>query len=317
MTWCVVGVDGGGSKTIARVTALDGTTLGEGTATGSNWESAGVDGAVAAIDSAVRTALTVAGRSAADVCSAAFGLAGVDWPSDRQLLDDALAALGLAGRRWVDNDVAIALRAGCTAGWGIVSNVGTGTVTAGRNRAGEQARTMAVGWGEPSGASGMVRDAIHAIAAAHHRTAPTTALTALVLDAAGMGDEPALFEALSRQRIRSNSAWAPLIGRAAADGDDVAQRLLVTGGERHGAMAVGTAERLGMCDDAFDLALSGSVHHARDRWFSPAFAATVAAGCPSATLALTNTPPVQGAVLIALDWIDVARGTGAGSDPRS
>ena len=51
----------------------------------------------------------------------------------------------------VCNDSRIALRAGCSKPWGIVSSVGTGSVTAGVNREGRWFRTMAVGWGEPSG----------------------------------------------------------------------------------------------------------------------------------------------------------------------
>ena len=300
MTACVVGVDGGGSKTLARVAALDGVTLGEGSAGGSNWESVGVAGAVAAIGAAVGDALSTAGRTGGDVLAAAFGLAGVDWPSDAATMSDALGALALGGERWVDNDVMVALRAGCREGWGVASNVGTGAVTAGRNQAGDVFRTMAVGWGEPSGASGMARDALHSIAAAYHRTAPATALTALVLGAVGASDEAELFERLSRGRLRSSAGWAPLIGRAAVDGDDVAQRLLVAAGERHGAMVVGVANRLGMTGDGFDVAMSGSVHQAGDPWFAPAFARSVADGCPLASLVVASVPPVQGAVLLAV-----------------
>ena len=306
---CVIGVDGGGSKTVARVALLDdvspGGPLGEAVAGGSNWESVGVDGAVAAIATAVSGALAVAAVAPSDVVVAAFGLAGVDWPCDVDLLDGALGvalgALGLGGRRWVDNDVAIALRAGCSASWGVVSNVGTGTVTAGRNRDGAFVRTMAVGWGEPSGATGMARDALHAIGAAHHRTGPVTALTDLVLEMTALRDAPALFEALSRRRLRPSAAWAPLITRAAAAGDAVSRALLSSAGDRHGAMVVGVADQLGLVEQSFELALSGGVHRARDPWFASAFATTVSAGCPGAQPALVDVAPVHGAVLIARD----------------
>ena len=300
---CVVGVDGGGSKTLARVAALDGSTLGEGAAGGSNWESVGVDGAVAAVRVAVEEALRRAGRSRVDVGASVFGLAGVDWPSDAATLHDALAGLDLGGERSVDNDVMAALRAGCRAGWGVASNVGTGAVTAGRNRSGAAFRTMAVGWGEPSGASGMARDALHAVAAAHHRTGPPTSLTQRILDAVRVRAVDDLFERLSRHRLRSSASWAPLIGDAAGEGDGVARSILVAAGERHGAMVVGVADRLAMREDAFDVALSGSVHGARDPFFTPSFAATVAHGCPAAALVIAEVPPVQGAVLLAVDLL--------------
>ena len=171
----VIGVDGGGTKTDVVVADRGGTELALVTAGGSNHESIGTEKMAAVIERRRRRrAWPRPTVERADVVASAFGLAGVDWDSDVVLVGSALDVLALPGDRVIVNDSRIALRAGCTQTWGIVSNVGTGAVTAGVNRCGEWFRTMAVGWGEPSGSWTIVSDSLHSIAAHHHRTGPTT-----------------------------------------------------------------------------------------------------------------------------------------------
>ena len=79
--------------------SADGRVLGSGRSGGSNWESAGLDGAVNAIAGAVDAALEEAGAHARpDVAVSVFALAGVDWPVDHVRLPHALGLLGLGGR---------------------------------------------------------------------------------------------------------------------------------------------------------------------------------------------------------------------------
>jgi N-acetylglucosamine kinase-like BadF-type ATPase len=152
----VIGVDGGATKTDAVVMSADGEVLGSGRAGCSNWENAGLEGAVDAIAAAVAGALEDAGRARADVVATVFALAGVDWPADHVRLTAALEILGLGGTTLVTNDAFAALRAGASGPTGCVSSAGTGAVAAGRNAAGETARTMAEGFGELGGAGDIV-----------------------------------------------------------------------------------------------------------------------------------------------------------------
>jgi N-acetylglucosamine kinase-like BadF-type ATPase len=297
----VLGVDGGGSKTEVMVADLDGECLAVGRSGGSNWEGVGHDAAVEQIAVALDEALASAGLHRGDVVASAFGLAGIDWPSDVPPMRAALERLELAGPLVVDNDSRIALRAGSSTGWGIVSNVGTGTVTAGLDRAGRWFRTMAVGWGEPSGASSLVRDALHAVAAAHHGAAPATALTDAFLQRLGRTDVLDLFEALSRRRLRVGADLAPLVDDMAIGGDPVAAEIVRTSGRRHGEMVVGVAQRLEMEAEGFELVCCGSRHVHATSIFADAFAAAVLNGCPRASMVTFDGRPALGAVLLALD----------------
>ena len=296
----VVGVDGGGTKTDVVVAALDGTVVATAQAGGANPEGMGAERMAEVIAQGIDQALHASGVERADVVAAAFGLAGVDWDSDVDMVDHALATLGLPGPRTVVNDSQVALRAGCTQPWGIVSSIGTGTVTAGVNRQGHWFRTMAVGWGEPSGSWSMVADSLHAIAAHHHGTAPATLLTDLYLEALDHPDVLAMFEAITRGRSRVGGHLAPLLDEAAARGDTVANDVLTNLARRHAAMVIGVAERLDMADDDFELVTSGGVHSAGGL-FEAVFAERVAEACAGATLVPLRVSPAMGAVSLALE----------------
>jgi N-acetylglucosamine kinase-like BadF-type ATPase len=296
----VIGVDGGGTKTDVQVADADGRVLGSASVGCTNHETVGLESAMAELRRGVEVALAAADRSVDDVAAAVFGLAGVDWPSDERTIAASIAEFGLAGRCRVVNDAFVALRAGTTSGWGIVSSVGTGAVVAGVDRAGTCVRTMAVGWGEPCGSSSLVADALHAIAAAHHHTGPPTILTERFLEALGIDGVLAMFEAISRGALRIGGRHAPLVSAAADEGDAVAGRIVDQSAAQHAAMVVGVAERLSMLDDDFELVMSGGVHRGAAR-FAARFCEAVLVRCPRAVMLPLARPPVEGAVLLALD----------------
>jgi N-acetylglucosamine kinase-like BadF-type ATPase len=308
----VLGVDGGGTKTDLAVATLDGECVARRRVGGTNHESLGIRDAVAELERGVRLVLADAGASPDEVVSSVFGLAGVDWASDEVALDAAIAGFGLGGRRLVCNDSAVALRAGTSVPWGIVSSIGTGAVVAGVDPSGRRFRSMSVGWGEPCGAASLARDALHAIAAAHHRTAPPTVLTELVLaelgvGESGVGEVTALFEALSRGRLRPDGRLAPLVTAAAAAGDEVARAIVDRSAVAHAAMVVGTAAHLDLTHMAFELVTAGGVHAAGGA-FVERFAVEIATHCPNARIVPLRRPPVDGAVDLALERLTPPRG---------
>jgi N-acetylglucosamine kinase-like BadF-type ATPase len=305
----VVGVDGGGTKTDIVVADLHGAELAATQTTGTNHEGIGIDSVVVTLRDAIDGLLAGLGASPTDVAMSVFGLAGIDWASDVANVGAALQGLGLDGQMLVVNDSEVALRAGCTEPWGIVSSVGTGTVTAGVNRQGDRFRTMAIGWGEPSGSSSMVSASLNAVAAAYHGTGPATALTEVFLEALGFDSVPALFEALTRGRTRIGAGWAPLLDRAVDVGDDVAVGVLERTAERHADMVGGVARHLGMEHDEFDLVMSGGVHQANAR-FAEHFRGHVHGQCPGARPVMLGVAPVRGAVQLALDALGRAAEAG-------
>ena len=299
----MIGVDGGATKTDAVVLGGDGTLLGSGRAGGSNWESAGRDGAVSAIGLAVERALEQAGAARGEIAAAAFALAGVDWSGDHVHFDGALDALGLGGRRLVTNDAFAALRAGISGQAGCVSSAGTGAVAAGRNEAGETARTMALGFGELGGAGEIVERAIWACARMREASGPDTALATALCAALGASDLDDLFEAISRRGLAPGAELAPLVLDVAAGGDAVARALLAEQGRSLADEVLGVGRRLRMLDGPFELVVAGSVHLAGSASLDDAFAARVAEVAPQAWIVPLREPAVVGAARLALDLL--------------
>jgi len=301
----VVGVDGGGTKTHVCVATTAGEVLGFTTGGCANWETAGLDGVADELATALDAALTSAGVAPHDLTASAFCLAGMDWPSDAGRLKPVLANLGLGGTVTLTNDSFAALRAGTPDPFGCVSVAGTGGVCAGKNRRGESARTMAIAIGEASGAWGLVRGALDAVAAAHHTSGPPTALTERLVASADSSDIEAYFEGLSRGEVRVDAGFATEVFAAADDGDEVACTVAAVCGAQHGRDLAGVVRRLGMADDTFDVVLAGGVHTAANPVFSEAFAQEVHTLAPAARLRTLAAPPVAGAVLLAIEAADV------------
>jgi N-acetylglucosamine kinase-like BadF-type ATPase len=299
----VLGVDGGATKTDAVVMSADGRILGSGRAGSSNWESIGLADAVNAIVLAVDTALAEAGHTRRDVAAAVFALAGVDWPADHVRLAGALDFLGLGGERYVTNDAFAALRAGTSGRAGCVSSAGTGAVAAGRNEAGQTARTMAEGFGELGGAGDIVERALWACARMREASGPETALASALCAALGTPDLDSLFESIKRQGLAVGAELAPVVLEVAARGDEVAQRLLEEQGRSLADEVLGVARRLGMLEEAFELVIAGSVHLAGSLPLDTAFAERVAARAPRAQIIPLRERAVVGAARLALDQI--------------
>jgi N-acetylglucosamine kinase-like BadF-type ATPase len=204
------------------------------------------------------------------------------------------------------NDCFGALLAGATHAHGIASVAGTGGSTCGRNRAGATFRTFAGSIGEGSGAHGIVRAAIDALAQEHHGSAAPTALTPALLDALGYDSTPALFEALMRAHALGvfDSGLARIVSEVAAAGDLCAREVMRAAGVQHGRDVVGVARRLDMLFDETEVVCAGGVHRG-DAGFGEAFRAEVRLRVPAATFVRLDAPPVVGAAVLALDHTGV------------
>jgi N-acetylglucosamine kinase-like BadF-type ATPase len=266
-----------------------------------NWEVVSLDEARRAFSSTVGAALSAAAAEPADIAAAAFGVAGVDWPADEELVAELVRSLELPAPFVVANDAFPALRAGAAENVGCVSSAGTGSVTAGRNAAGETFRTLAVGAGEQSGAGGLVFDALDAIAAAHHGDGAPTALTDSLLVAAGADSVSELFRRIEREGLQIGAEQAPVVLELAAAGDGVAVEIARRAGERLARTAAAVATRLGLAAGSFPLVRAGSVHLAGSTTLDGAFTETAARLVPTGEVTVTRMPPAAGAVLLAIE----------------
>jgi N-acetylglucosamine kinase-like BadF-type ATPase len=148
----LLGIDGGGTSTIAWLADAEGRVLGRGRAGPSNLKTVGADAARQALEQAISLAFAEAGLVVVPVESACLGLAGFDRPEDRELLLAWSDRGPWARRLAVVNDGALVLAAGTPEGWGLGIIAGTGSIAVGRARDGRTAR--AGGWGPIIGDEG-------------------------------------------------------------------------------------------------------------------------------------------------------------------
>lgn len=297
----VLGVDGGGSKTHAMVADERGRALGFASSDRSNWEDAGIDGAGIALEKAITGALAAAGVLAGDLAAASFGLAGLDWDDDRLMLAALIEPLGLAGPMTLDNDSFIALRAGTSQPFGVVVIAGTGTVAAGRDRAGRTFRTPGLGpmYGDFGSATDVAEEAVRAVADAYTGRGPETSLSELLPPLARCTSPRELLQRLSRGAIPLPPA-APLVLQQAAAGDEACREIVVQAGAALGQAAAVVARRLGLDGEAFDMVMAGGLFRGRSRLLETTLAEALRRVAPGAVPVRLACRPVVGAVIEAL-----------------
>ena len=261
-----LGVDGGQSGTVAAIGDETGRVLGEGEAGPSN-HAAGAEGR-AKLERAVRDCVGQAAAkanldaAALEFESACFGMSG--GPEGKHAI---LSGLIRAERLRVTTDAAVALAGATASGLGVVVIAGTGSMALGRNGQGRTAR--AGGWGDifgdEGGAFDMVRQAARAALRMEEGWGPETSLRASLLDATSSVDANQMLHRFytpewERSRV---AALAPLVDRAAGEGDAVAQHVVNQAAQELAQLAAAVRSQLWKPAEVVELAYSGGVFESR------------------------------------------------------
>jgi N-acetylglucosamine kinase-like BadF-type ATPase len=263
----VLGVEGGGTKTIAWLAPRDApheaSVLGRGKAGPSNVRSIGFEPAMRNIDLAIQLSFEAAELERGSVASICIGLAGADRDAERVPLRQWAESERLADRVIVTNDAMPLIYAGCADGCGMAIISGTGSVVFGRNRAGQVARCG--GWGPLFGDEGsgyaIAIAGLRAVARAADGRGPETMLQACFLQALQVSTAneliPAIYSpSIDRAQIATH---ANVVFAAAAAGDTVAGRILDDAADRLGEMVSSVAKQVGFTNTPIPLALTGGV----------------------------------------------------------
>jgi N-acetylglucosamine kinase-like BadF-type ATPase len=297
-----LGVDVGGTKTHALVADETGKAVGFSETGPGNHEVVGYDGLVAALKETTGSALTMAGIGSADIAGAGFGVAGYDFPSERQPTLEAIATLGLAYPVEAVNDVFIGLIAGASQGWGVAIDSGTGTNCWGRDRNGR------VGWitgcgdpfGEHGGAGDLVAQAIRAISHEWSRRGPPTQLTPAFLKLVGADSLDQFIEGLALRWYTFYPDAAPLVFQVANDGDPVAREIIAWLGQELGWSVIAVIRQLEIQALEFEVVLIGSLFKGGPMLIEP-LKQTVLQEASRACFVHLSAPPVVGGVLLGME----------------
>jgi N-acetylglucosamine kinase-like BadF-type ATPase len=262
------------------------------------------------LDDIIGQAAIQAGIERADIVAAGFGLAGYDWPEDRQPHVNIIRDLLPADLPFeLVNDAFIGLLAGTSAGWGVVVAAGTSCNCYGRNPQGDIGRVIGSShFGEYAGGGELVWWAVQAVARSWSQRGPATRLTDALVAATGATDAADLLAGLMRGRYVLSASTAPLVFATAAKGDRVALDLVRQAGHELGQLAIGVIRQLDLASLPVDIVLSGSFYNGSPL-IQETMAETIHEVAPRARLVRLEAPPVVGAVLLAMEQ--------AGMDPAA
>jgi len=262
----LLGIDGGGTKTTARLARLDGSgplsTLGEGKAGSSNLRAVGYEKAIANLDAAIDSAWAGAGRSATQVDSAVLAVSGAGRADVQQLLTDWATRRELAKRLLLVHDAEAVLAAGTPNGHGVALVAGTGSVAFGRDPQGSTA--IAGGWGywfgDEGSAFSLGQQGLRAVSQAADGRGKSTCLTEAVVSFLDIENSRDILSALSKkQDVRLAIAeLASIVTQAASEGDLVAQTIAEQAAAALAALVRSAVSQLAL-DADFPLVLAGGV----------------------------------------------------------
>lgn len=299
-----LGIDVGSSKTHALITDETGICVGFGKSSGGNHQGVGYEGLTNVLTESFAQACEMSGVDISDITGAGFGVAGYDFPSDRDPHLQAIAVLGLSCPIEVVNDGMNGLLAGATRGIGVNVTAGSSNNCRGRGRNGQEGRIVGNGvtFGEFGGALEIMGRGLQMVNYAWIKRIPPTSLTQIYLEATGAKNELDLMEGLSNGKYHLFPFLAIQVINAARNGDKAACDVLQWAGEELGWLAVSVARQIEMEDEEVEIIQSGSVFRAGELISKP-MRKLILQHCPKAKLVRLDGPPVVGAVILGMEQV--------------
>jgi N-acetylglucosamine kinase-like BadF-type ATPase len=303
VTQYFLGVDVGSTKTHAIIAKEDGEVLGFGAAGAGNHEVVDYEGLEKALSGATSRACAGAQITSDQISGAGFGVAGYDWPSERQSTLDTIAALGLKAPVEAVNDAVLGLLAGSAEGWGVTVVSGTGCNCWGWDRSRKRIGRVTgngISMGEYGGASELVFKAIQAVAYEWIQRGPATRLSQAFIQYVGARDFDDFMDGLNTERFTIEASAAPLVFETARSGDPVAIETIRWIGNELGEMVNSVIRQLEFERLEFDLVMVGSTFRGGSLLID-AMRQRVYTNAPGAHLVYLDHPPVMGALLLGME----------------
>jgi N-acetylglucosamine kinase-like BadF-type ATPase len=306
-----LGVDAGGTKTHALIANETGKAVGFGLAGAGSWEFIGYEGLTKTLLDVSSQALRMANIDIAQINGTGMGLAGFDWPSQRQAHLDAIRPLNLSCPLEIVNDSVLGILAGTREGWGISIVSGTGCNCRGWTRDHlREGRVVGGGsqWsGEAAGGSDIVLRAMRAVTFEWDKRGPSTALTPAFIDKTGAKNLDDLIEGVYLGRFDFDPSMILLVFEIARNGDPQALEVIRWAGCELGLMAVSVINQLALQEELFEVVLIGSLFDGHPA-MAESMREVIHQHAPGASLVRLDVPPVIGGIIRGMQL--------AGIDPR-
>ncbi len=231
----VIGIDGGGTKTIALCADDSGDVLAEEVGGPSNFQVIGIDAAAKNLLKLIKACCSKAGVPPQAVATLLLGLAGAGRVSDRERMAAGLLKLARARRVAlakvvIESDARIALEGAFRGTPGIVVIGGTGSIAYGKDPTGLIHRVG--GWGRVLGDEGggysLGRDGLIAVLRQYDGRGEQTCLTEIFSRRFGFSSSDDIVRMVYSEGF-DVASLAPEVIQAAKEGDRVADKILARG----------------------------------------------------------------------------------------
>lgn len=299
----VIGIDGGGTKTLVKAVDMDGNILAANEGGPANINSSGVEFVAKTIKELIDGVLEKASLSINDCRSICMGTAGAGRMDDRRIIENIIESIGVPGIITVTDDAEIALYGGVGGGEGIIVISGTGSICYGRNSSGEICR--AGGWGHIIGDEGSGYDigikALKRIMRSFDGREKPTLLTPMVLNFLNLESPESLINYVYRSGAGKNdiARLARIVDDAFQSGDMAAEEILKESAYELFMCAVPVINKLGFAKEQVSLVVNGSVL-VNNQYIFNEFTSLINESYPKINVGYVKNDPAWGAVLIAI-----------------
>ena len=300
----IIGIDGGGTKTVGILTTETGQLLAQVQSGPANYHVVGEAQTQAVLESLVRELCEKAGVSRARPIRFCLGMAGLGRAADRNVIGRICDELGIPAlshgfRRILTHDAHIALVGGAGKQEGVLIISGTGAIVYGIDADGRDAR--ASGWGYLLGDEGSGYDiaikGLQAVARAADGRDASTELTDRILKRLELNEPSDLIRWVHAASRDAVARLAEMVFDAARAADGVAERIIDGAADELVCAARRVIEQLEFVKP-FDVVLSGG-NFVYQPMFVDKLRHRFAAIQPEASVRLPRREPAYGAVLLA------------------
>lgn len=297
-----LGIDQGGSKTVAIVGDECGHILGMGHSHGAIHSSDGMDKAMDACNEACREAVSKAGLELRDISLIAGGLSGIDWEDEEALVTEALRRTLENEHVIVVNDCIIAMRAGTAADNCGILCAGSGLNCAVR----AHNREIVFGFYIPDslqGGTAIAQRALQKVFDAEAGVLESTELKKYFLEYFGVNTVDALLRMKVEQQMDYQKVlYLPqIVEKAALEGDEAANDVFREFAEGIVPYLISGMRQLNILDKPADIVLSGSAFKCKAPVLMDTVIANIRRSAKKARIIDAIYEPVIGAYLLALD----------------
>ena len=295
----IIGIDGGGTKTIGILATRTGQHLAQVQSGPANYHVVGEAKTQAVLEGIIKKLYEEAGIPPTSDVRFCLGMAGLGRPADRGVIGRICDELGICQNRILTHDAHIALVGGTQKQEGVIVISGTGAIAYGINAGGQEARASGWGYllGDEGGGYDIALKGLRATVRATDGRGDRTELTHRILDKLELNEPSELIRWVHAAGRDTIAQLAEIVFDTARTTDKVAERIIDEAADELVCAATSVIERLKFTE-SFDIVLSGGnlIHQ---MMFVDKLRYRFARVQPEASIQLPKYEPVYGAVLLA------------------